>query len=67
MKEQINNPLIEYLRQVLPDRHNLLAWVHELRPEVFRHPEGLTYQVLVLQHHSPIGLVMVHPMVIGVN
>lgn len=65
MKEQINNQLIEYLCQTLPDRHNLLAWEHELRPEVFRHPEGLMYQVLVFRRQDV--MLMVHPMVIGVN
>lgn len=65
MKEQINNPLIEYLCQALPDRHNLLAWEYELRPEVFRHPEGLMYQVLVFRRQDV--MLMVHPMLIGVN
>ncbi len=65
MKEQINNHLVQYLCQALPDRHNLLAWEAELNPKVFRHPEGLMYQVLVFRRQDVI--LMVHPMVIGVN
>lgn len=65
MPEQTNNELIQYFCQELPDRHNLLKWQPRLRKEVYRHPEGLMYQILSFERTEVLW--MCHVMVIGVN
>ena len=67
MPEQTNNELIQYFCQELPDRHNLLAWrtIWYRSGEIFKHPEGMMYQILAFERTEVLWLC--HVMVIGVN
>jgi len=58
---------IDSFCQTLPDRHNLLAWnaIMYRDGEVFLHPEGLMYQILLFDHGSVFP--QHHVMVIGLN
>ena len=65
--EQASNEIIKYFCQALPRQHNLLAWDVSLHRsgEVFRHPEGMMYQIMTFENNDFLPLV--HVMVIGVN
>lgn len=65
MPEQTNNEIIQYFCQELPDRHNLLKWQPRLKNEVYRHPEGLMYQILSFERTEVVWLC--HVMVLGMN